>query len=222
LSGLVKEQTTELSNVKKNVDFSQTQADDIYKRYKLKVASLDSAKKTIEKLDVSIQNHFKTIADDNAYLARLKLMKPKFLDTLTILNSHTDLARSSVEGTIVNGGDKDTMLSILRNMNMHIKSMTANVTDAFMAHYRKYENQLNADQLAYNDVVEQLRKAKIQLTDNTREEKEILAEYNRAIDVVQKLRTTAKLTEEESRSLSGLERILKNVLNNGKTTQCFS
>jgi len=222
LSGLVKEQTNELSNAKKNVDFSQTQADDIYKRYKLKVASLDVAKKTIEKLDASIQLHFKTIADDNAYLARLKLMKPKFLDTLNILNSHTDVARSSVEGTIVGGADKDTMLSILRNMNMHIKSMTANVTDAFMAHYRKYENQLNADQLSYNDVVEQLRKAKIQLTDNTREEKEILVEYNRAVDVVQKLRTTANLTEEESRSLSGLERILKNVLDNGKTTQCFA
>ena len=222
LANLVKEQTTELNNAKKNFDFSQTQADDIYKRYKLKVASLDVAKKTIEKLDASIQRHFKTIEDDNAYLARLKLMKPKFLDTLNILNSHTDLARSSVEGTIVRGADKDVMISILRNMNIHIKSMTANVSDAFMAHYRKYETQLNTDKLAYNDVVEQLRKAKIQLTDNTREEKEILAEYNRAIDVVQKLRTTAKLTEEESRSLSGLERILKNVIENGKTTQCFT
>ena len=219
---LVKEQTTELNNAKKNFDFSQTQADDIYKRYKLKVASLDVAKKTIEKLDASIQRHFKAIEDDNAYLARLKLMKPKFLDTLNILNSHTDLARSSVEGTIVRGADKDAMLSILRNMNIHIKSMTANVSEAFMEHYRKYEKQLNADQLAYNDVVEQLRKAKIQLTDNTREEKEILAEYNRAIDVVQKLRATAKLTEEESQSLSGLERILKNVIENGKTTQCFT
>jgi hypothetical protein len=173
-------------------------------------------------LDASIQRHFKAIEDDNAYLARLKLMKPKFLDTLNILNSHTDLARSSVEGTIVRGADKDTMLSILRNMNIHIKSMTANVSEAFMEHYRKYEKQLNADQLAYNDVVEQLRKAKIQLTDNTREEKEILAEYNRAIDVVQKLRATAKLTEEESQSLSGLERILKNVIENNKTTQCFT
>jgi hypothetical protein len=222
LSRLAKEQTTELNNAKKNFDFSQTQADDIYKRYKIKVASLDAAKKMIEKLDASIQRHFKAIEDDNAYLARLKLMKPKFLDTLNILNSHTDLARSSVEGTIVRGADKDVMLSILRNMNIHIKSMTANVSDAFMTHYRKYEKQLNADQMAYNDVVEQLRKAKIQLTDNTREEKEILAEYNRAIDVVQKLRTTAKLTEEESQSLSGLERILKNVIENGKTTQCFT
>ena len=222
LSGLVKEQTTELSNAKKNVNFSQTQADDIYNRYKRKVTFLDAAKKTIEKLDTSIQKHFKTIADDNAYLARLKLIKPKFLDTLNILNAHTDVARSSIEGTVVNGADKDTMLYILRSMNMHIKSMTANVTDAFMAHYRKYENQLNVDQLAYNDIVEQLRKAKIQLTDNTREEKEILAEYNRAVDVVQKLRTTATLTEEESRSLSGLERILNNVIQNGKTTQCFA
>jgi len=222
LANLVKEQTTELNNAKKNFNFSQTQADDIYKRYKLKVASLDIAKKTIEKLDASIQKHFKAIEDDNAYLARLKLMKPKFLDTLNILNSHTDMARSSVEGTIVRGSDKDMMLSILRNMNIHIKSMTANVSDAFMEHYRKYEKQLNADQLAYNDVVAQLRKAKIQLTDNTREEKEILAEYNRAIDVVQKLRTTTKLTEEESQSLSGLERILKNVIEYGKTTQCFA
>jgi hypothetical protein len=222
LSKLLKEQTTELNNAKKNFNFSQTQADDIYKRYKLKVASLDVAKKTIEKLDASIQRHFKAIEDDNAYLARLKLMKPKFLDTLNILNSHTDMARSSVEGTIVRGSDKDMMLSILRNMNIHIKSMTANVSDAFMEHYRKYEKQLNADQLAYNDVVAQLRKAKIQLTDNTREEKEILAEYNRAIDVVQKLRATAKLTEEESQSLSGLERILKNVIENNKTTQCFT
>jgi hypothetical protein len=222
LSKLVKEQTTELNTAKKNFDFSQTQADDIYKRYKLKVASLNVLKQTIEKLDVSIQRHFKAIEDDNAYLARLKLMKPKFLETLNILNSHTDLARSSVEGTIVRGADKDAMLSILRNMNIHIKSMTANVSDAFMEHYRKYEKQLNVDQLAYNDVVEQLRKAKIQLTDNTREEKEILAEYNRAIDVVQKLRATATLTEEESQSLSGLERILKNVIENGKTTQCFT
>lgn len=153
---------------------------------------------SINELNRSITSHYKQMFDETEYLNKLTLLKPKFLGTLSKVNQQLELVKGYISGTIIEGIDKQNMLSLLFKVQNTTKYATSDLSQAFLEHYEKYKNQIKRNDNVYEAELQKLQEYVKTFTLYKSEETDVNNEYKRVLIIVNKLKTTYKLSIDDA------------------------
>ena len=177
----------------------------------------------IIELNRSITGHYKQMFDETEYLNKLTLLKPQFLETLTKVNQQFDLVKGYISGTIIEGIDKQNMLSMIFNMQNSTKYATSDLSQAFLEHYEKYKNQIKRNDNVYEEELHKLQEYVKTFTLYKSEETDVTNEYKRVLFIVNKLKTTYKLSIDDANLFNELiTRILTLLKSNSCNAKSFT
>jgi hypothetical protein len=178
--------------------------------------------KSIIELNRSLSLHYKQMFDETEYLNKLTLLKPRFLGTITKVNQQLELVKGYITGTIVEGIDKENMLSLLFKLQNTTKYATGDLSKAFLEHYEKYKNQIKRNDNVYEQELHKLQEYIKTYTLYKSEEMDVLNEYKRVLNIVNKLKTTYKLSLDDANLFNELVfRILSLLKNNNCNAKTF-
>ena len=177
----------------------------------------------IIELNRSITGHYKQMFDETEYLNKLTLLKPKFLGTLTKVNQQLALVKGYIAVTIIEGIDKQNMLSMIFNMQNTTKYATSDLSKAFLEHYEKYKNQIKRNDNVYDQELHKLQEYVKTYTLYKSEETDVINEYERVLIIVNKLKTTYKLSIDDANLFNELiTRILTLLKSNSCNAKSFT
>jgi len=147
-----------------------------------------------EKLNATIQTHYKKLIADTQYLQTLDEMRPAFLKSLGELASHIQAVKSTVDKKIVKDEYKDEMMTLLTGIHFNTHNISGYVATAFVNHYNKYKNLIQKETADYSNEVKKLtilsNEYKVQLQKTADIEKERV----RLQDILAKLKETLELS----------------------------
>jgi hypothetical protein len=147
-----------------------------------------------EKLNTTIQTHYKKLIADTQYLQTLDEMRPAFLKSLGELASHIQAVKSTVDKKIVKDEYKDEMMTLLTGIHFNTHNISGYVATAFVNHYNKYKNLIQKETADYSNEVKKLtilsNEYKVQLQKTADIEKERV----RLQDILAKLKETLELS----------------------------
>jgi hypothetical protein len=185
----------------------------------LKIRTLHES---IIELNRSITSHYLQMFDETEYLNKLTLLKPKFLGTIAKVNNQLDLVKGYITGTIVDGIDKQYMLGLLFNLQNTTKYATSDLSKAFLEHYEKYKNQIKRNDNVYEQELHKLQEYIKKYTVYKSEEMDVYNEYKRVLNIVNKLKTTYKLSLDDANLFNELVfRILSLLKNNNCNAKTY-
>lgn len=209
-------QTREIEQNKLNVNFSQTDLDDLTMKQEDEQKQLQNLHAIILQTNASIAHHYEQMTADSLYLHKLDLIKPQFLQTLDATNANF-AALSDHVSKLVNDEHKKVMEDILGRTQNQTVYDTRDLAQAFLAHYEKYKHVLRADYTAYNQDVSNLKDL------NKRYESEqtvffgLKAEVARLRALLESLKKTLNVSESESELFVQIEKIISEILSSKKT-----
>jgi len=143
----------------------------------------------VNRLKELVKKHFAHMTKDSKYLLLLKLIKPKYFDTLRQFNAKINEVGSSIKKNIVEGEDKKGMLRIVDKFKEHANNITEWLFKAFLEHYEKYKNLLTKETSEYEAEKKQLTGVKLA---NTYEK-----EYKRLLYILGKMKVIYGQSKEE-------------------------
>ena len=147
-----------------------------------------------EKLNTTIQTHYKKLIADTQYLQTLDEMRPAFLKSLGELASHIQAVKLTVDKKIVKDEYKDEMMTLLTGIHFNTHNISGYVATAFVNHYNKYKNLIQKETADYSNEVKKLtilsNEYKVQLQKTADIEKERV----RLQDILAKLKETLELS----------------------------
>jgi hypothetical protein len=225
ISKILKEtELKQLEEVKLNED-NYKSANSTLKNILLKESNIMLKIKTLHEsiieLNRSISSHYIQMFDETEYLNKLTLLKPKFLGTIAKVNNQLALVKGYIAGTIVEGIDKQYMLGLLFNLQNTTKYATGDLSKAFLEHYEKYKNQIKRNDNVYEQELHKLQEYIKKYTIYKSEEMDVFNEYKRVLNIVNKLKTTYKLSLDDANLFNELVfrivSLLKNNNCNAKT-----
>ncbi len=178
----------------------------------LKIRTLHES---IRELNKSITSHYHQMFDETEYFNKLTLLKPKFLGTLNKVNQQLALVKGYITETIIEGIDKQNMLSLLFNLQNTTKYATGDLSRAFLEHYEKYKNQMKRNDNVYEKELHELQEYIKTYKLYKREELTVLSEYKRVMSIVNKLKSAYKLSLDDANLFNELVfRIISLIKNN--------
>jgi hypothetical protein len=155
----------------------------------------------------------RTIREESDYLARLKIFKPKFLTSLDKVKSHVSAIKGDVHSTIVEGGDKNSLIALLNDVRLSTEKSAALLAKAFMDHYDKYNTQLQKDTDNYNKDETSMSSLKVDYSIEKTKRDNSLAEYTDIVKIVKQLKDTRAISEKDEKLFADLiqkvERVFK-------------
>ena len=209
-------QTREIEQNKLNVNFSQTDLDNLTMKQEDEQTQLQRLHDTILQTNASIAHHYEQMTADSLYLHKLDLIKPQFLQTLDATNANF-AALSNHVSKLVNDEHKKVMEDILAQTQNQTVYDTRDLAQAFLAHYEKYKHVLRADSTAYNQDVSNLK----DLTKQYASEQTIFfglkAEVARLRTLLESLKKTLNVSESEAELFVQIEKIISEILSSKKT-----
>jgi hypothetical protein len=171
----------------------------------------------LETMNSTAQKHYAQLLEDTSYLERLRVIKPKFLKTLRELVTSIINVKNMVSSNIVSGGDKDVMYSYLSKIHLHSTNITGDVASAFIAHYKKYKHLIVNENKSYKLELMKLAAfekkygaVKVEMKDN-------MAEYNRIMELVSKLRSSYETSKKDR---SDFDEMVARIISLMKNRKC--
>lgn len=110
----------------------------------------------INMLNVTLHQHHSVVAQESEYLARLKIFKPKFLSSLDNIKAHVGGIKNDIHATIIEGVDKNGLLSILDDIRSSTDKSAALLSKAFLDHFDKYNAQVTKDANQYDEELKRM------------------------------------------------------------------
>jgi hypothetical protein len=209
-----KSKEKELAEFQKTIFFSEQDLVKLNKKYDDKVAELTALNKTINKLEQTMQQHYKQMLSDAKYLLILEKIKPNFLQTLTVFNQQVRTIKDTIQVNIVEGDDKAFMLRIIYEMNDKTTNYTSVLSNEFIKHYEKYKRLSSLDKAEYDNEYKQLEILKTKYEAERKLRDNYLAEYKNAMKILQKLQSNYKLDSEDIQSFQQLSIFIEKIFNN--------
>jgi len=206
-------QKEQLEADKKVLNSTEQKSSSIYDKYKKEVFATSSLLDKMNALNSTLHSHLKTIRIESDYLSRLKIFKPTFLKSLDNVKTRVSDIDNNVHDTIVNGGDKNGLLSLLKEVQSSTEKSSALLAKAFMDHYDKYNSQLEKDNEKYYNDEKTLSGIKNEYgVEKTKRDKS-LAEYNDIVTIIKQLKETHAISEKDHKLFIDLiqkvERVFK-------------
>ena len=209
-------QKREIEQNKRNVNFSQTDLDNLIMKQDDEQKSLMKLQSSIIQTNQSIARHYAQMNADSLYLQKLDLIKPQFLQTLDATNANFATLSSHVS-KLVNDEHKKAMQDILSRSQNQTVYDTRDLAQAFLAHYEKYKHVLRADSAAYSQDLSNLK----DLKQNYEAKQTIFfglkAEVARLRELLASLKKTLKVSESEAELFVQIEKIISEILSSRKT-----
>ena len=147
-----------------------------------------------EKLNATIQTHYKKLIADTNYLQTLDAMRPAFLKSLGELASHIQAVKSTVDTKIVKDEYKDEMMTLLTGIHFNTHNISGYIATAFVNHYNKYKNLIQKETAAYSSEVKKLTILSNEYKVQVQKTADIEKERVRLQDILAKLKETLTLS----------------------------
>ena len=147
-----------------------------------------------EKLNATIQTHYKKLIADTQYLQTLDEMRPAFLKSLGELASHIQAVKSTVDTKIVKDEYKDEMMTLLTGIHFNTHNISGYVATAFVNHYNKYKNLIQKETADYSSEVKKLTILSNEYKVQVQKTADIEKERVRLQDILAKLKETLTLS----------------------------
>jgi hypothetical protein len=196
---------------KKTLDKTEQKGKSIYDKYKKEFIGTSSLFDKMKTLNTTLLSHLKTIRIESDYLARLKIFKPKFLKSLDNVKSHVSDINNNIHDTIVNGDDKNGLLTLLKEVLSSTEKSSALLAKAFMDHYDKYNKQLEKDNEKYYKDEQRLSEIKNKYKFDKIKSDKSLAEYNDIVTIIKQLKETHAISEKDEKLFSDLIQKIESV-----------
>ena len=196
---------------KKTLDKTEQKGKSIYHKYKKEFIGTSSLFDKMKTLNTTLLSHLKTIRIESDYLARLKIFKPKFLKSLDNVKSHVSDINNNIHDTIVNGDDKNGLLTLLKEVLSSTEKSSALLAKAFMDHYDKYNKQLEKDNEKYYKDEQRLSEIKNKYKFDKIKSDKSLAEYNDIVTIIKQLKETHAISEKDEKLFSDLIQKIESV-----------
>jgi len=211
----------DLQEILKNVDSSQTNVNAVYKKYLHKLNIANQLKEKIDRLNKIIKKHYEQMLADTEYLKRLELIKPKYFQTLELYNNQLASVNKTIYDNLIDGEDKKYILNVIKEANSHTQNSTDILSKAFLEHYEKYKKLLLKDSAQYNEDIKEFTKDSSQYNEEDQYTKKYYEEYQSAISLLNKLKTTYADTETEAKDFDNIVKVIKLLFKNPKTIKSF-
>ena len=209
-------QTREIEQNKKNVNFSQTDLDNLIMKQDDEQNILMGLQASIIKTNQSIAAHYAQMNADSLYLRKLDLIKPQFLQTLD--NTNANFAALSVHvSKLVNDEHKTFMQDILARARNATVYDTRDLAQAFLAHYEKYKHVLRADSVAYTQDLSKLKDLKLTYASRQTVYFGLKAEVAKLRELLVSLKKAVNVSEADAALFAQLEQIISEILSSKKT-----
>jgi hypothetical protein len=109
-----------------------------------------------ERLNTTIQIHYKKLIADTKYLQTLDAIKPSFLKSLGELAGHIQAVKTIVVQKLIKDEYKDVMVGFLTDIHFNTYNVSGYVATAFMNHYNKYKSLIQNENIVYSTEMKQL------------------------------------------------------------------
>ena len=179
--------------------------------YKNKIQEYRVLNQTITKLEKTMKQHYDQMESDSKYLLLLEKIKPSFLGTLQSFGKIALDVKNTIVNNIVEGGDKEYMLRVLYEMTEPAKNSTSVLSSEFIKHYEKYKRRVGVDKDVYEKEYKDLLVFKEKYRSERKLKNLLLRDYKNALTILDRLRMTYTLDEEDIRAFNQLSIFIKNI-----------
>jgi len=205
---------------KKIVDDTETKTGSIYKKYSTEFTEVEKIMIKINALNITLTHHHKILADESDYLARLKIFKPKFMTSLDNVKKHVGGIKSDIHTTIVEGEDKNSLLSILEDVRASTDKSASLLAKAFMDHYDKYNNNHENSEHKYREELDAMKFLRDKYKVDVAKRDGLWKEYSDILAIAKKLKESIVLSEDDEKTFDDLMvRVAKAFKANERTSE---
>lgn len=202
---------SELSDSKKVILLTDEQVGKLKANYENKIKEYRTLNQTIAIFEQKMKQHYDQMESDSKYLLLLEKIKPSFLGTLQSFGKIALDFKNMILNNIIEGGDKEYMLRVLYEMTEPAKNTTSVLSTEFIKHYEKYKKRVGVDK----DIYEKEYKELLVFREKYRSERKLknllLRDYKNALTILDRLRTTYMLDEEDIKDFEKLSIFIKNI-----------
>jgi hypothetical protein len=189
--------TKQLESDGKLVKETEVKSSDLYTKYTSEFTKTEQLMFNIDKLNVTLHKHLKVIQAESDYLAKLKVFKPKFLTSLDNLKEHTSSIKKDIHQTIVEGNDKNGLISILDDIRSSTVKSASLLSKAFMDHYDKYNKQLEQNNDVYKNEQKTMTNLNTEYQVTKTKKNSLLNDYNDIVRISKKLKETYATSQKD-------------------------
>jgi hypothetical protein len=147
-----------------------------------------------EKLNSTIQTHYKKLIADTNYLQSLDAIRPAFLKSLGELATHIQDVKTVVDNKIVKDEYKDEMVRLLTGIHFNTYNISGFVATAFINHYNKYKNLIQKENADYSAELKHLNSLANDYKIQAQKTADIEKERTRLQDILSQLKLTLNLS----------------------------
>jgi len=147
-----------------------------------------------EKLNSTIQTHYKKLIADTNYLQSLDAIRPAFLKSLGELATHIQAVKTVVDNKIVKDEYKDEMVRLLTGIHFNTYNISGFVATAFINHYNKYKNLIQKENADYSAELKRLNSLANDYKIQAQKTADIEKERTRLQDILSQLKLTLNLS----------------------------
>ena len=158
----------------------------------------------INMLNITLQKHHTVVAQESDYLARLKIFKPKFLLSLDNIKAHVGGIKNDIHATIIEGADKNGLLSILDDIRASTDKSAALLSKAFLDHYDKYNKQVATDTNQYEEELKRMGFLSVTYNTSVKEGTTLWKEYSDILQIATQLKKNYKGSNADEKSFDAL------------------
>ena len=205
----------------RNIERTGKSVKKVYQDFTAKINEVNRLKVNIGKLKEIVKKHFAQMTKDSKYLQLLKLIKPKYFDTLRQFNAKMDEVGSSIKKNIVAGEDKKGMLRIVDKSKGHANNITEWLSKAFLEHYEKYKNLLTKETSEYEAEQKKLAADTNKYNTGVKLANTYEREYKRLLDILNKLKVTYGQSKEEQAVFEEVIKVVQFIFRNPAKIKSF-
>jgi hypothetical protein len=147
-----------------------------------------------ERLNGTIQTHYKKLIADTKYLETLDAMRPAFLKSLGELADHIQAVKTTVDNKLIKDEYKDEMVRLLTGIHFNTHNISGYVATAFVNHYNKYKSLIQKENTDYSSELKKLTELSNEYKVQAQKTADIERERVRLQDILVKLKDTLSLS----------------------------
>jgi hypothetical protein len=147
-----------------------------------------------ERLNATIQTHYKKMIADTKYLETLDAMRPGFLKSLDDIASHIQNVKTTVDNKLIKDEYKDEMVRLLTGIHFNTHNISGYVATAFVNHYNKYKSLIQQENTEYSSELKKLTELSNEYKVQAQKTADIERERVRLQDILVKLKDTLSLS----------------------------
>ena len=147
-----------------------------------------------ERLNGTIQTHYKKLIADTDYLQSLDAMRPAFLKSLGELADHIQAVKMTVDNKIIKDEYKDEMVRLLTGIHFNTHNISGYIATAFVNHYNKYKSLIQKENTDYSSELKKLTLLSNEYKVQVQKTADIERERVRLQDILVKLKDTLSLS----------------------------